>query len=139
MISNADIQASWIAKLKATSAVTARISTVEIREDQWKGQTFTYPNIRVKLGPLMPTTPNNNCQIFRSEVSIRVYVEQKSSKTADEIAGIVATQFWGHPFTNGAVKFTAINLTSVMPADTPEWDEQSWMAEVNLSCLVQSA
>jgi hypothetical protein len=139
MLNNADIQASWIAKIKVTPTITARVSAVEVREDQWKGQTFSYPNIRVKLGSLMPTTPNNNCQIFRSEVSIRVYVEQKSSKTADEIAGIIATQFWGKPFTNGAVKFTAINLTSVQPADVPEWDEQSWLSEVNFSCLVQSA
>jgi hypothetical protein len=138
MISNADIQASWIAKIKATSTITARVPAAEVREDSWKGQTFSYPNIRVKLGSLMPTTPNN-CQIFRSEVSIRVYVEQKSSKTADEIAGIIATAFWGKPFTNGAVKFTAINLTSVMPADVPEWDENSWLSEVNFSCLVQSA
>jgi hypothetical protein len=139
MINNADIQASWIAKIKATPSIVARVLAVEVREDQWKGQTFSYPNIRVKLGSLMPTTPNNNCHIFRSEVSIRVYVEQKSSKTADEIAGIIATAFWGKPFTNGAVKFTAINLTSVMPADVPEWDEQSWLSEVNFSCLVQSA
>lgn len=139
MISNADIQASWITKLKATPAITARVSSSEIREDSWKGTDFTYPNIRVKLGSLTPTVPFNNCQIFRSEVSIQVYVEQKSSRTADEIAGIIATALWGHPFTQGAVKFTAVNLTSLMPADVPEMDTNSWMAEVNLSCLVQSA
>lgn len=139
MISNADIQASWIAKLKATSTVTSRVSQTEIREERWKGTGFSYPNIRVKLGPLTPTKQDSTCQIFRSEVSLRVYVEEKSSKTADEIAGIISTAFWTHPFTQGAVKFTAINLISLVPADVPEWDENSWMSEVNFSCLVQSA
>lgn len=139
MISNADIQSAWISKLKATATVTARVAAAEIREDSWKGTDFVYPNIRVKLGLLTPTAPNNNCQIFRSDVSIRVFVEQKSSKTADEIAGIIATAFWGHPYSQGAVKFTAINLSSVVPAEVPEWDVNSWVAEVNFSCLVQSS
>jgi hypothetical protein len=139
MIRNDQIQAAWIAKLKANSNIAARVTANEIREEKWKGTGFSYPNIRVKLGSLTPTIPNNTCQIFRSEVSIRVYEEQKSSKTADEIAGIVATEFWLHPFTSNGIKFTAINLVSVMPADVPEWDMDSWMAEVNLTCLVQSA
>src|SRR5512139_1780666 len=119
MIDNAQIQAAWITKLKATSTVTARVAASEIREDNWKGERFTYPNIRVKLGPLTPTQPNNTCLIFRSDVTILVFGEQKSSKSEDEIAGIIATTFWQHPFTSGAVKFTAINLTSIIPADVP--------------------
>ena len=139
MISNADIQAAWIAKIKTTPTVTARVPAVEVREDQWKGERFTYPNIRVKLGLLTPTQPNSVCLVFRSEVAIRVYVEQKSSKTADEIAGIVATAFWSHPFSQGGVKFIAVNLTSIEPADVPEWDENSWLSTVNLTCLVSAA
>jgi len=139
MINNAMIQTAWVSKLKANTNVTARVPAQEIREEKWKGTGFNYPNIRVKLGILTPTLPNNTCNIFKSEVTIRIYEEQKSSKTADEIAGIVATEFWQHPFTAGGVKFTAINLVSVMPADVPEWDTDSWVAEVNFSCLVQSA
>ena len=138
MISNADIQSAWVARLKANAVVTARVPATEIREDSWKGQTFTYPNIRVRLVSLAPTIPNNNCLIFRSEVSIHCYSEQKSSRLADQIAGDVATEFWGHPYSSGLVKFTAINLTSVVPAYVPEWDENSWISEVNFECLVQS-
>ena len=139
MISNAQIQAAWIAKLKADTNVTALVPAVEIRENEWKGERFTYPNIRVKLGLLTPTVPNNKCLIFKSEVAILCFSEQKSSKPADEIAGVVCTDFWGHPYSSGGVKFTAINFTSIEPAIVPPWDENSWMSTVNFSCLVQSA
>lgn len=139
MISNNDIQAAWIAKLKANGSVTALVSSSEVREDQWKGTDFVYPNVRVRLTNFAPTTPNNNCQIFRSDVSILCYSEQKSSKLADQIAGVVTTQFWGHPFSSSGVKFTAVNWTNTVPAYTPEYDTNCWLSEVNFSCLVQSA
>jgi len=138
MLSNSQIQASWIAKLKALTAVTALVPATEIREDLWKGTTFTYPHIRVKLGNLVPTALNNNCQIFKSEVSILVFTEQKSSKQADDIAGVIAAEVWGKSFTLNGVKFTAVTLDSLAPAEVPERDENSWMASVNLTALVAS-
>lgn len=137
MPSNSQIQGAWIAKLKANSAVTALVPSVEIREDLWKGSTFTYPNIRVKLGNLTPQNPSSNCQVFRSEVSILVFTEQKSSKQADDIAGVIATQFWGRPFSSNGVRFVSITLDALVPAEVPERDENSWMASVNLVCTVQ--
>ena len=139
MISNSDIQGAWIARLKANSAITARVPAVEIREDLWKGTDFVYPNIRVKLGNLTPTAKNNDCRIFQSEVSILVFVEQKSSRTADEIAGIIATEMWGKSFTLNGVRFTGVTLDSLAPAEVPERDENSWMASVNLTALVSAA
>jgi len=48
-LSNADIQAAIVAKLKASTQVTAKVSALEIREDQWQGTEFVYPNIRVRM------------------------------------------------------------------------------------------
>ena len=138
MISNSNIQAGWIAKLKANTSVTALVPAVEIREDLYKSPTFTYPNIRVKLGNLTPTAQNNNCLVFKSEVSILVFTEQKSSKQADDIAGVIATAFWGIGFTSNGVKFAAVTLDALVPAMTPERDENSWLAEVHFTCLVQA-
>ena len=137
MISNSLIQQAWVSKLKSNIAVTA--ITSDIRENTYKGTGFGYPNIRVKLNKLEPTTPNNTCQIFRLDVTIFCFSEIKSSKQADDLAGVVATQFWSHPFSAAGVKFTAINLVSVIPAYVPDDDMDSWVSEVNLSCLVQSA
>lgn len=139
MISNVDIQSAWIAKLKANTAVTSLVSSVEVREDSWKGTDFVYPNIRVRLTLLSPQIPNNNCRIFKSDVTIMCFSEQKSSKLADQIAGVVAEQFWGHPFSSSGVKFTAVNWVSTVPAYTPEYDTNCWLSETNFSCLVQAA
>lgn len=138
MISNASIQAAWITKLKANTAITALVPAVEIREESWKGTIFTYPNIRVKLGDLTPQNKNKNCQVFNSTVSILVFVEEKSSKQADTIAGVIATAFWGETFTSNGVRFAGITLDSVAPAEVPESDVNSWMSSTNFSTTVQN-
>jgi hypothetical protein len=138
MISNSDIQAGWISKLKANMAITALVPAVEVREDLYKSTVFTYPNIRVKLGNLVPKVYAPNCQIFSSEVSILVFTEQKSSKQADDIAGVIATQFWGGAFTVNGVRFSGITLEALVPAIVPERDENSWAAEVKFVTTVSS-
>jgi hypothetical protein len=138
MISNAQIQAAWVSRLKSNTAITALVPAVEVREDNYKGTDFNYPMIRVKLGNLTPTALNNNCQIFKSEVSILVFTEQKSSKQADDIAGVIAEQFWGKPFTQGGVRFAGVTLDELVPAMVPERDENSWLAEVHFTATVQS-
>lgn len=138
MIRNDQIQTAWVAELKSRSNVTTVVTSTEIREDKWKGTNFSYPNIRVKLTKLSPYTPFNDCQVFRSELTILVIGEEKSSKSVDEIAGIVATEFWGKGFTNSGVKVTKVGLMSIIPSYVPEdWD--AWVSEVNFECLVQSA
>ena len=136
MISNSQIQAAWIASLKSKATITALVSSAEIREDLWKGTDFSYPNIRVKLGDLVPSTLNANCNTYRSPVSIQVYIEQKSSKQADDIAGVIATEYVGKSFTANGVKVYGITLESLSPADVPESDPNSWMSSVNLIALV---
>lgn len=139
MISNSSIQAAWIAKLKANANVTALVPAVEIREDLYKGTDFTYPNIRVRLGPLIPINKNPNCKVFTSTVAILIFIEQKSSKQADDISAVVLNEFWGKTYTSNGIRFTAINLDSLEPADVPESDTNSWQAIVNLSATVSES
>lgn len=139
MINNAQIQTGWIAKAKASANITDLISATEIREDLWKGEGFSYPNIRVKLGELTPTTRNADCNTFRSPVSFLVFTEQKSSKTTDEIAGVIATEFVGSSFSSNGIRYGGIVLESLVPADVPEADPNSWLAVVNLIALVSPA
>ena len=139
MISNSQIQAGWIASLKSKTNITSRVSSTEIREDLWKGERFSYPNIRVKLGDLTPQNSNPNCNTFHSPVAIQVYIEQKSSKQADDIAGVVATEYVGKSFTSNGVRFYGIILESLSPAMVPEEDPNSWRSVANLVALVSPA
>ena len=137
MISNSDIKAAWVAKLKANTNITNLVPAAEIREVEWKGTNFTYPNIRVQLHPLIPTNTNANCQVFGSRVSILIYTEQKSSKQADDIAVVVAQEYWGHVFSSLNIRFSGIVLQSLDPAIVPEEDANSWRSAVQLSTVVQ--
>lgn len=137
MISNSQIKAAWIARLKSNAAITALVNQDEIREDDWKGTYFSYPNIRVKLSPLSPTNSTVDCRVFSSEVSILVFSEEKSSKQADDIASVVAGELWGHGFTSNGVKISSVHLSSVEPAVVPERDTNSWQSGVNLRTMVQ--
>lgn len=139
MISNSDIQAAWVSKLKADTTITAEVPVAEIRGANWKGTDFSYPNIRVKMGLLTPQTDSSNCQIFHSLVSILVFSAEKSSKEADDIAGIIATQFWGKAYSSEGVKFVKVSLESLSPAEVPEGNEDVWVASVNFNALVHSA
>jgi hypothetical protein len=139
MINNAQIQTGWIAEIKERTNITVLVPAVEVREDLWKGEKFTYPNIRVKLGNLTPANRNPDCNTFNSPVSIHIFTEQKSSKTTDEIAGVVATEFIGKTFKNNGIKYYGIVLESLVPADVPEDDPNSWLAIVNLNLMVSPA
>lgn len=136
MVNNSTIKAAWITRLKANARITALVYASEIREVKWKGTDFIYPNIRVAMGNLVPTTNSNSCTVFSSEVSILIYTEQKSSKEADDIAGVVAEEFWGKQFTENNIRFSGIRLISVEPATVPQEDTNSWRSAVNFSTTV---
>ena len=138
MITNSNIQAAWISRLKANAPVTALVSAVEIREDQWQGTDFVYPNIRVRLGDLTPQTTNPDCKIYLSTVSILCNSEIKSSKQADDIAGVVFNEFIGKSFSGSTVKIGQVILESLSPAVVPK-GANTWQATVNLKCAVSNA
>lgn len=139
MIRNDQIQTAWITETKSKTNITALVSAVEIREDLWKGTDFSYPNIRVKLGELTPTANNANCNTYRQTASLLVFIEQKSSMQADQIAGTIATEFIGKSFTENGVRVYGITLDALVPAHVPEDDPNSWLAIARLNTMVSPA
>ena len=91
MISNALLQKSLIAKLKADTALVALLSSsdVEIREQQWQGRAFTYPAVRVNLLQQLPMFIIDPCQWFSLTFSVFTLSEDRSSFEADNIASAV--------------------------------------------------
>lgn len=138
MINNSDVQQAWIARLKANANIIAVVDSKEIREYHWKGTNFTYPNIRVRMGLLTPQVEASTCQVFHSLVSILVSSEQKSSKQADDIAGVIATEFWGRNFTSEDIRFIKVSLESLAPAEVPEENDDVWVSTVNFNALTQA-
>jgi hypothetical protein len=139
MIGNDQIQSAWITETKSKANITALVPAVEVREDLWKGEKFSYPNVRVKLGELTPVNRNPDCNTFRQVASLLVFIEQKSSKQADQIARVIATEYIGKSFTENGIRVYSITLESLVPAHVPEEDTNSWLAIANLNTLVSPA
>jgi len=91
MLSIAEVKEGLVSYLKSKTAITDRLTdgAEEIREVQWQGSDFTYPNVRVRVREL---TPHADCGLGTIACHIYVFSEDASSKEADEISGIIANE-----------------------------------------------
>lgn len=130
MISINTIQAEIITYLKSRTAITNVVTSAEIREDQWNGTGFIYPNLRVAMLPNRPMA-ERNCTGNIFDVSIFVNTETSNSKLADDIAAVVATELHEQSFTQGAYKFTGLIVTQLVPA-VADATKKVWTAQVQI-------
>lgn len=81
MVDLATVQADLIAMLKASAFITAIIPAVEVRELQWQGHDFTYPNIRVAIG-IELAIGQDDCREDNSALNVSVFAfsEKDSSQ-----------------------------------------------------------
>lgn len=129
------IQAAWISHLKANTTLTAEftgVSGTEIREAQWQGADFVYPALRVYVD-VFPSL--NGCGTDRAVVCLEVYSEQKSSKEAKHIAGILVDQYHKKRFKAGGLDFPMVRVTEATHAMR---DIYAWKCRVMLECLVNN-
>jgi len=125
--SNDAIQAAIIARLKANSSITTEVPATEIREDQWAGSNYSYPNIRVKMVRNMPDRIEN-CNRGTIDVWILVFTEDDSSRNADRIAGIINDVLHVTQFTEEGIQL-ALHTVNLVPAFRSE-DNRTWQSEV---------
>jgi hypothetical protein len=130
-LSNADIQAAIVAKLKASTQITAKVSSLEIREDQWQGTEFVYPNIRVRMISNRPYE-SEDCTIIDFTVGIQVHTQDASTYEADTIAGIIANVLHGHPWSTSSL-LISLRTTNLVPAIRS--DIRTWRSEVLMTGL----
>ena len=76
MIHNDRIQAALLARAKSKATILAKLDDPdEIREDQWQGREFTYPDYRIRI---IRNEPLNDCY-QRVEFSFQAFSETSSS------------------------------------------------------------
>lgn len=129
MITNNDAQAAWVAWLKANASILALSSTfpVEIREEHWQGEVFSYPNIRIA------------CEITGGEciddclVTISCFSEEKSSKESQTISATVANAVHNKPFTQSNLRFSAIRAKTLRAVQ----ENGVWKADVQVNTKVK--
>jgi len=136
MLDNAKIQGGLVAYIKEQTEVTSLLANVnEVREDSWKGTDFAYPHVRVEMLPLR-LSENQRCALSDSDASIIIFSEEKSSKEADTLAGVVAEQLRGKSFVRNGVRFSSISVDVIFPAMPTE---ERWRSEVSLKMIVSLA
>jgi hypothetical protein len=127
-----DIQAALIAKLKAATSVTFLITdgAKEIRELEWVGSVFTYPNVRVRVESF--SRIDADCDKFNVTASVYVFGENASSKTCNTIASAIFDLVDTHTLKDNTVSpVTRIKATQFGADYIP--DAGVWRAEVKLT------
>jgi hypothetical protein len=134
VIPNNTVQAAIISFLKSKVTITSLLvdnagvaHPEEIREAEWQGDTFSYPNIRVDLGTQTDAIEETNCNISNITFSILVFSELYSSKEANSIAGVIANIIHKKSMTSGGVQFVRV-ICTLVPAIRR--DERTWRSEI---------
>ena len=126
---NDEIKQGIIAKLKASSSVTAELgAATDIKESQWQGTEFDYPAIRVRINSNIPVGSADCGAAFTA--SILVFTEDASSAKCDEIAGIISEVLHDTQFVSAGMNF-GLWRTNLVPAIRR--DTRTWRAEVLVS------
>lgn len=130
--SNDLIQTAIIARLKAESSVTAEVTSAEVREDQWQGTEFIYPNVRVRMINNVPVR-GFECNTGNIDMSVLVHTQDDSSRNADRIAGIINTVLHDVQFSSSdlSIHLYTTNLVPAMRSDV-----RTWRSEVRMSGTV---
>ena len=133
MITNNEIQSALISKLLADTDVTDELDDAEeIRENEWQGTAFTYPNIRVRM---ISNTPleNSNCTQTKISVGLQVFSEDASSQEADTISGIIMNALHDKPFSQDNL-LIALRTSDLIPAIRSNM--RTWKSEVLMNGIV---
>lgn len=133
MLGNDEIQAALVGYFKSIPSIADEVthtvnskSIVDVREDQWQGRDFAYPNIRIRL---ISNTPlwSGDCNAHRIYLGIQVFTENDSSLNADRIAGIINSALHGKSFSASSITFS-LRTTNLVPAIRS--DVLTWRSEV---------
>lgn len=136
MLGDEQIQAAIITKLKSL-APYGNVTSTEIRELEWQGDTFSYPNIRVELETNdWAFDEQEKCMLQYVEFSVYCFSEQRSSKECSQIKSAVINALAGVGFTTGAIKFNRIRLVDNVPA--VRQDEHTWRSQVKFGSRASS-
>lgn len=140
MIGDEVIQAAIIAKLKANTALVAALgSSTDIKEFEWQGDAFGFPNVRVDLEENdFVFDEQKRCELQYAQFSVYVYSQERSSKQTSQIKTIILNELVGMGFTLGGVKFSQLRLLQGGNVPAVREDSRTWRGQVRFGTRVQS-
>ena len=135
MITLQKIKEALILRIKSTPSITSLLVDVngvvhleEVRELEWQGTKFYYPNIRVRINQLTPIS--TTCDSADVQAVVLVFGENASSLKTDAIASEIMSVLHGLTFNSSGTKLTGIRGVQY-GADRLE-DSGVWLSRVEL-------
>lgn len=112
MVNNSDIQQFLVQSLLSFATATNLLpDNVEVREDNWHGKEYSYPNVRVKL--LNQDVGDDYCSYSTAFVEIVVFSEEPSSDECNDIAFSIAEYLHQKTISDTVVTNDSIRKISV--------------------------
>ena len=105
-----------------------------VSELNWRGDVFSYPNVRIGLESQTDLTPDSNCTPVIIDWSTYIFSEKHSSLEADEIAGLIAVYFKDLNFSANGIRFVRVQILENIPA--LQEDSNTWRAQVRCRSIV---
>lgn len=136
MISFNQVQALLISKLKSAPEITSLLSDpLDIRELNWQGDRFQYPNIRLLISEFKRQPGDTTgCDLFSIDAHIFIFSDDTSSHRMNDIGTEILQLLDRKSFSDADVKMQGIRCSQ----SGPEWvqERENWRSEVSLSALV---
>jgi hypothetical protein len=112
MVNNSDIQKFLVQSLLTyASSVDLLTDNLEIREDNWHGKEYSYPNVRVKV--LSQEVSDDYCTYTVAFAEVVVFSEEPSSDECNDIAFILADYLHHKTISDSVVTNDSIRKISV--------------------------
>jgi hypothetical protein len=135
MFSNYAVRSVLVSYLQNNSAIIG-VTSVEVREKQWQGKDFHYPNIRIRMILQKPSI-DTNCDWADLQVSVECYSEIASSMEAENIELAVTQLLDKKTISYNGIKIFALHCVAMI--DAVRNDPNTWMAETMFTGRVQVA
>lgn len=116
-----------------SNLVAPPLPTEEIRENQWQGNVFVYPNLRVRVGDVT-TLLRNECDVSSTSIDILIHSDKPSSLEAEQIAQAIIIQLDHRRFMYGGIQYISIKASQT-PAFRVD-SEGIWRGIVHLHVVV---
>jgi len=128
MLSPDDLSAAVLTKLKAYAPLVAALTSADrVKESQWHGIEFDYPAVRVQRPTISPYG-NGNCtgRQVRAQVTVTAFAKKDSSKTAQELQGLIQDALEGQIVNVAGLRTTSLRNQLTSPAAPTPNDPDVW-------------
>jgi hypothetical protein len=101
-----DVQQAMIEKLKLSTTICGKLGDpLDIREAEWQGTKFKFPNVRVRVDDFWRHEKNLGCGVFDTVLAIFVFADDASSLLVNDVASDIFDLLDQVSFSAGSVKF----------------------------------